>query len=261
MTRHASTHPFVATDLSVILPPDHADLSTDLLADGRVYRALDPDYYLWLRHKMELAKAKYSRGRLPAGTFDALRSRFNPLHDQAIALFGMDRLLDAARRFDPKDYRWPGLDAPVELAATEIPEVIGEPVQPDQVLVPPADRCSSEPTTPPSIPTPAADTDPWADHEYPASDGSGDALPHFHAIRQSALDKVRRIEQIALAAGWTHAELYANRGKLAFPYGDAYGLVCFVHPDQSIGAITPRAAEIVCRAGHSLHFYRKGALP
>ena len=245
--------PFVATDLSVLQAPDQADPTLDLVADGKVYRALTPDYYLWLRHKMELAKARYSHGRLSEPAFEALRTRFNTVHDQALAVLGMERLLDASRHFDPKGYRYPGLDTETADTPAEIPKVAPEPV-------PPADnRCSSDSHDAPSIPSPSAgEDDPLTDHEYP-DDAEG--LPRVQPVRQSALNKVRAIEKEAFAAGWSHAELYQNRGRFAFPCGNDYGLVCFVHPDQSLGKVTPRAIEVIQRAGHSLHFYRPGELP
>ena len=245
-----TTPPFVATDLTILEAPEHADPATDLLALGKAYRALDPDYYAWLRHKMELARSAYSQGRLLEPTFDALRDRFNAVHDLAVSLFGMGRLLEASWRLDPKRYPRPGLDA----ATTRDPEPAKDAPQPIPSTAP---RCSSDDTTP-SRPSPAVDDDPLTDHEHP-DDAEG--LPHLHAVRQSALDKVHAIEATALAAGWTHAELYANRGRFAFPFGGDYGLVCFVHPDHVLGRVSPRAIEIVCPSGHSQHYYRRGALP
>ena len=248
--------PFIATDLTVIQTPSPADPATDLLADGKVYRPLNPDYYLWLRHKMELAKTAYSHGRLSEPAFDALRTRFNAVHDQALAIFGMESLSDTSRHFDPKTYRYPGLDIETadNPAATpaEIPNNAPEPIPPAN------DRSSFEGHDAPSIPSPAAGEDTWTDHEYPEDDT---AFPRLHTVRQSALDKVRAIENEALAAGWSHAELYQNRGRFAFPCGNDYGLACFVHPDQQLGKVTAKAIEVIQRAGHSLHFYRPGELP
>ena len=80
-------------------------------------------------------------------------------------------------------------------------------------------------------------------------------------VTRYALAQVDAIRDAAIAAGWTEAELYQTRGRFAFPYGNDYGVICFVRPEQRLGRVTAQAIEIIQRAGHSLHFYRQGALP
>jgi hypothetical protein len=81
-------------------------------------------------------------------------------------------------------------------------------------------------------------------------------------VTRHGLAQVDAIRPQALGAGWTEAELYQTRGRFAFPYGSDYGLVCFVRPEQRLGQVTPKAVEVIQRAGHSLHFYRTtGANP
>ena len=80
-------------------------------------------------------------------------------------------------------------------------------------------------------------------------------------VTRHALAQVDAIREASLTAGWSEAELYQTRGRFAFPYGNDYGVICFVRKEQRLGRVTAKAIEIIQRAGHSLHFYRKGALP
>ena len=242
--------PYISTDLRTLHVADPSYTSRDLVADGRAYRRLDPDYYAWLRHKMELARAAFSHGRLSEPAFDALRYRFNDVYNLAIEVFDQSALQEAMQRLDPRTYVWPQVPAASLLPDAKIPEASAT----TPSCVPPP-RCSSDL---PSIPSPERDPDDYADHQFPEEPG------HFRFLQpvlRSALDKVHAIRERALAAGWTDASLYQNRGRFAFPCGNDYGLVCFVHTDQAVGTVTPRAIDVVCRAGHSLHFYRTGERP
>lgn len=242
--------PYVSTDLRVLDGAPVDDQARDIVVDARVFRCLDPDYYAWLRHKMDLARSAFTHGRLPEPTFDALRDRFNALHHLAIATFGEAALHQAVWRLDPKTYAWPQVAAPALQPVTEIPEASATPPSSS-----PSSRCSSEP---PSIPSPDLEADDLADHRFPEEPGQ---LRFLQPVSRSALDKVHAIRERALALGWTDSRLYQNRGRFAFPCGGDYGLVCFVHTTQVLGAVTPRAIEVVCRAGHSLRFYRTGGQP
>jgi len=86
-------------------------------------------------------------------------------------------------------------------------------------------------------------------------------LPRSMPVTRYALAQVDAIRDAAVAAGWPEARLYQNRGRLTFPCGNDWGVVCFVHPTQRLGRVTARAIEVVCQAGHSLHFYRTGERP
>jgi len=218
----------IATDLS-LLEPFGPDTKTDVTVNGRTYRPLDPGYYAWLRNRMELAQAAHDKGRLPTSPFDELRSRFNSVHDQAVALFGESALLEAIQQLDPASYRWPGHTETEskEPARSEIPEV------PDS-----ESRCSSGR---PNIP------------------GQSRAGPSRfeHAVSPEAIAKVDAIRDEAMALGWTEPDLYQTHGRFRFPCGSGYGLVCFIDPDQHLGRITDKAIEIICKGGNSLRFYRE----
>jgi len=236
---------FIATDLSVlndaIAPADGNEVSVE----GRVYRRLDPEYYAWLRSRMETAQASCRRGKLAPGTFEILRIRFNAVHDQAIALFGESILLDAIRLLDLKNYTWPGgtREELEEHTHAEIPEADPSPA-----------RCSPEPG---GIPRQEENLDGLSRHSYPG-EGPG-RFPFNQRVSKYALAQVDVIREEALACGWTEAELYQTRGRFAFPCGQHYGVVCFIHSGQRLGKVTDRSIELICGDGHSLHFYRRNA--
>ena len=250
MSTTVTTTLYVATDLATLEIPVAQDSGCDLFADGRFFRRLDPEFYAWLRHKMELARSAFTRGRIPEPTFDALRSRFNAIHVRALVLFGESALLHAVQHLDPKSYPVPGSHVETNTGTPETPKDALSTSAP-----PPDSRCSP---VDPGIPGDAVADDDWADHQFPEEPGD---YRFLQPVLRSALSKVHAIHEAAIAAGWTDARLLQNRGRFAFPCGDDYGLVCFVHHDQAIGAVTPRAIEIVCAAGHSLNFYRNGGKP
>ena len=56
---------------------------------------------------------------------------------------------------------------------------------------------------------------------------------------------VHAIRDRALALGWTHEALYQSRGRLRFPFGQDYGLVCFIGVEDRIGNVAADAIEII----------------
>lgn len=71
------------------------------------YRRLDPEYYAWLRSRMEVAKQAWERGQLVPLQYQELRRRFNEVHIWAARQFGEEKLLAAVRSLDPKEYHPP----------------------------------------------------------------------------------------------------------------------------------------------------------
>lgn len=69
-----------------------------------VYRMLDASYYAWLRHRMENARKLHDAGRLDDTAFEALRTRFNTIHDWAVRHIGEDNLKQAIRAINVKSY-------------------------------------------------------------------------------------------------------------------------------------------------------------
>lgn len=86
-----------------------------------------------------------------------------------------------------------------------------------------------------STPTPAAE------HLFPR-DG---CWPSMLSVTPEAVAQVDAIREAAMQLGWTDAGLYQNRGRYPFPYGQEYGLVCFLSGNRQIGEITAQHIEIV----------------
>ncbi|OPZ82782.1 MAG: hypothetical protein BWY76_02602 [bacterium ADurb.Bin429] len=73
-------------------------------------------------------------------------------------------------------------------------------------------------------------------HYYPAGDDP--ALRFYQPVSPRAVEAVDAIRAQALALGWTEPMLYQNRGRFAFPYGQDFGLVCFLGGGKVVGEIT-----------------------
>ena len=233
---------FVATDLSILNQAATPATLQDIDIEGRVYRPLDPEYYAWLRTRMERAQVTFERGRLSPQAYELFRIRFNALHDQAVALFGEDALLDAIASLNPKSYAWPGRACEKTHEPTHgIAEESGQPAP--QVSPQPEEQ----PQSPPSL-------DGWSKHSFPEDDP--ERFRFSQRVSNRALAQVNAISDHALAMGWTEAELYQTRGRFPFPCGRQYGLVCFIHRDQRVGKVTENNIEIVYPDGHALRFYR-----
>ena len=188
--------------------PDH--FATDIGIDGTCFRRLDPDYYAWLRHKMELAKQAIQSGRLTAQIFDKLRTRFNEIHAWAIEHLGEEALRSAVQSLNPKTYAPPRIDS--------------------------LDRRPNAAPPVPKASPPAA-----APYLYP-QDGD---WRFTQRVRSTAVPKVDAIRDQALSLGWREARLYQNRGRFRFPCGEDYGLVCFLDENKRIGEVTRQSIEII----------------
>jgi hypothetical protein len=79
----------------------------DVQLNDTAYRRLDPEYYAWLRSKMNMAKLAVLAGQLTQEAFDDLRGRFNRIHEWAITRLGEVTLRDAVRTLDARDYQPP----------------------------------------------------------------------------------------------------------------------------------------------------------
>ncbi|MHB9131162.1 MAG: hypothetical protein ACYDBB_08745 [Armatimonadota bacterium] len=109
-----------------------------------------------------------------------------------------------------------------------------------QPLVPMASPPAMPASVTQDIPFPTDDLLP-PPHRYPPS---GD-FRFTHEVSLLAVLTVDFIRDDAITLGWSEASLYQNRSDLAFPCGQEYGLVCFLHRDQQIGRITPEAIELL----------------
>ena len=95
---------FVSTSLATWTTANPEQFARDFQINDTVYRRLDPEYYAWLRSRMVVAKKAATAGHLSADAFEALRARFNAVHERAVERFGEAPLLTAVRTFRSGDY-------------------------------------------------------------------------------------------------------------------------------------------------------------
>jgi len=205
---------YVSTSLDTWAPSQPDLLARDVVLDGICFRRLDPKYYAWLRHKYYLAEKALDTGKITYEGFGKLLTRFNDIHILAVDRFGRETLQAAMDSLDCRAYAPPG--ASVFHPAPAKPEPTG-PAQ--------------------SVPVPS----PAEPYLYPAN-GSWNFT---QKIDPSAIEKVDAIREQALSLGWKEARLYQNRGRFPFPFGDDYGLACFINEGMRIGEVTAQYIEII----------------
>ena len=71
---------FVSTSLATWTTANPERFARDFQINDTVYRRLDPEYYVWLRSRMVVAKRSTTTGHLDAAAFEDLRVRFNAVH-------------------------------------------------------------------------------------------------------------------------------------------------------------------------------------
>jgi hypothetical protein len=98
---------FVSTSLDSWTTGQPEIFARDVQINDTAYRRLDPEYYAWLRSRMNLAKLAAGAGRLSPDAFEDLREKFNAVHNWAIAHFGEDTLREAVRNLDTRGYAPP----------------------------------------------------------------------------------------------------------------------------------------------------------
>ena len=103
---------------------------------------------------------------------------------------------------------------------------------------------------PPTVKEPGEPSPP-PPHAYPPD---GD-WRFTEPVIPEAVAKVDAVRDRAMALGWSEAQLYQNRGRYNFPYGQDYGLVCFLHSDDRVGEVTQQSIEIINARGTRLRFH------
>lgn len=98
---------FVSTDLQSWITGEPHAFARDVQINDTAYRRLDPKYYAWLRSRMNLARSAHSAARIDDESFEDLRSKFNRVHEWAVAHLGQRALANAVRDLDARDYRPP----------------------------------------------------------------------------------------------------------------------------------------------------------
>jgi hypothetical protein len=172
---------------------------------GEEFRLLTPEWYAWLRSRMEKARAAHQAGTLAAEAWEALREQFNEIHGWAVARYGDEALREAMERAGK------GKGSP-------------KPAKPD-----PAVSRAPDPTpiTPP--------------FRFPAHG----TFRFFERVTPDAVAAVDAIRDEALALGWTLPLLYQNQGNLKFPCGPEWGLVSLLGDGKTLGEVTLRHIEII----------------
>ena len=79
----------------------------DVKHEGQIYRQLTPDYFAWLRSRMQTAQSAHRNKRLSDRKWNLLRERFNPIQQHAIELFGQDALKTACEDCSLNRYQPP----------------------------------------------------------------------------------------------------------------------------------------------------------
>jgi hypothetical protein len=120
---------FVSTSLDTWATGQPEIFARDVQINDTVYRRLDPEYYAWLRSRMNLAKLAAGAGRLSQDAFDDLREKFNAVHEWAVARFGEDSLREAVRNLDTRSYAPPVAESdqpvhPVRVAENSAAEAV-----------------------------------------------------------------------------------------------------------------------------------------
>lgn len=98
---------FVSTSLDTWATDQQEIFARDVQINDTAYRRLDPEYYAWLRSRMNLAKLATGAGRLSPASFEELRGKFNAVHEWAVAHFGEDTVREAVRSLDTRNYTPP----------------------------------------------------------------------------------------------------------------------------------------------------------
>jgi len=98
---------FVSTSLDTWLADNPELFARDVQINDTAYRRLDPEYYAWLRSRMNLAKLAAGAGRLSPDAFEELRQKFNAVHEWAVEHFSEAALQDAIRNLDARIYAPP----------------------------------------------------------------------------------------------------------------------------------------------------------
>lgn len=177
------------------------------------------DRYTYLYRNMERAKAANKSGKLSSQSWELLRSRFAEVHKIAISIYGADTLNRALTSKGDEKANTGNKTAKKESATVMTTNV--------PMIV------------------------------------SGDNDPEPRSIFQiTPSDYAKSIvnDQLisnAISLSWTIEQLTGTTGRLRFPIGDGYGLICFIDNNDKIMEVTERYITIVNRNNNKLRFYNK----
>ena len=98
---------FVSTSLQSWETKKPHLFARDVQLDDVAFRRLDPEYFAWLRSRMQALKSAQAASRRSQEAFNEIRTRFNAIQERAIAIFGEQALRQAVRGLDLDGYRPP----------------------------------------------------------------------------------------------------------------------------------------------------------
>ncbi len=97
----------------------------DFQINDTAYRRLDPEYYAWLRSRMNLVKMAADADKLGREEFDELRHHFNTIHEWAMGHFGELPLAQAVRNLDAREYRAPTEESEARADSNRTGDAVG----------------------------------------------------------------------------------------------------------------------------------------
>ena len=112
---------FVSTSLQSWATDKPQLFARDVQIDDVAFRRLDPEYFAWLRRRVQALKSAHAAGRISQEAFNEIRTRFNAIQDRAIAMFGEQTLREAVRGLDLDSYRPP---LPEQWEPVKVPAVL-----------------------------------------------------------------------------------------------------------------------------------------
>ena len=98
---------FASTALDLHQAEPEENPPRDIFIGEVCYRRVDPEYFAWLRGRMESARRRFEAGGLSQTAWEELRSRFNKLQEWAIGQYGQAALKAVIRTFKPASYMPP----------------------------------------------------------------------------------------------------------------------------------------------------------
>jgi hypothetical protein len=98
---------FVSTELSCWQTDRPDAFNLDVQINDTAYRRLDPEYYAWLRSRMNMVRLAALAGQVSQDSFDELRANFNRIHEWAMVHCGEAALKAAVAGLDARDYKPP----------------------------------------------------------------------------------------------------------------------------------------------------------
>ncbi len=180
---------------------------------GEEFRLLTPEWYAWLRSRMEKARAAHQAGTLAAEAWEALRGQFNEIHRWAVARYGDEALRAAMGKLSKEQSgKKPGRQS-----------------------------ANGHADPKPGIQPAPAPAPPTQTFRFPAHGN----FRFFERVSPEAVAAVDAIRDQALALGWTLPLLYQNQGNLKFPCGPEWGLVSLLGEGKTLGEVTLRHIEII----------------